>query len=335
MVVRMTKSKYVFISVLTVIFVFGDIRFARSYQEEIKILSTDIAGSIAKAGRKMVAVVDFTDLQGNVTELGRFLAEEFSVTLAGAGRGFEVVDRVHLRTILAESKLSATGLIDPRTAQKLGQIAGVEALITGTITPFGDSVRLSVKVLDTGTARVIAGYSGNIAKTKAIEELLARGVEPLGVSSPLSPGTTTLRATAKYQDFPKFRVEVEALRIGGDGTVTVFLAYINKTREELLVGRYGDPNTTFVVDSAGNQYPFQSSSGMDDVRYRDRYPLTIGPSMRATASFTLRNYGGRLEIGKAFSFTSQQAMVTKTPDGLYRPLSIHNISITNIPPGNP
>ena len=148
----------------------------------------------------MIAVVDFTDLQGNVTELGRFLAEEFSVTFAGAGKGFEVVDRTHLKSILAEHKLSATGIMDPQTARKLGQIAGVDALITGTITPFGDSIRLSVKILDTATAKVIGASSGDIPKTKAIEELLARGIdtetrEPMTTSASTSPaGRRSCRA---------------------------------------------------------------------------------------------------------------------------------------------
>jgi len=67
-----------------------------------------MAGKIADAGKKTIAVADFTDLQGNVTELGRFLAEEFSVALAGAGTRFEVVDRIHLKSIIMEHKLSAS-----------------------------------------------------------------------------------------------------------------------------------------------------------------------------------------------------------------------------------
>lgn len=148
-----------------------------AYEKEIKNLSAFMGGQITSAGKKTIAVVDFTDLQGNVTELGRFLAEEFSVALAGAGKGFEIVDRTHLKSIIAEHKLSSTGIIDPQTARKLGKIAGVQALIAGTITPFGDSIRLSVKILDTETAKVISATTGNIAKTKAIEELLASGIE--------------------------------------------------------------------------------------------------------------------------------------------------------------
>jgi len=161
-------------TIVALIFSFSISCFA--FEKEIKTMTSVLSENILKAGRKTIAVVDFNDLQGNVTELGRFFAEEFSVALASAGKDFEVVDRTNLKTILIEHKLSTTGIIDPQTARKLGQIAGVDALITGTITPFGDTVRVTVKILDTNTARVIGATSGDIAKTKAIDELLSKGI---------------------------------------------------------------------------------------------------------------------------------------------------------------
>jgi hypothetical protein len=65
---------------------------------EIKALASTLAESLASASKKTTAVVDFTDLQGNVTELGRFLAEELSVALASTDSGIEVIDRTHLNS---------------------------------------------------------------------------------------------------------------------------------------------------------------------------------------------------------------------------------------------
>src|SRR5712664_187432 len=121
--------------------------------QELKQVSPTLAAKIAESGRKRIAVVDFTDLQGNVTELGRYLAEELSGALVNDSRGFRVIDRAHLKSILQEHKLAATGLIDPETARQLGKIAGVDTLVTGTITSaFGDTVRVLVKALDVETA---------------------------------------------------------------------------------------------------------------------------------------------------------------------------------------
>ncbi len=131
--------------VFTVMFSFTSLWASTGYEKEIENISQTMADKIAASGKKKVAVVDFTDLQGNVTELGRFISEEFSISLASAGKGFIVIDRTHLKSILAEHKLSAKGLIDPATARKLGKIAGVDALVTGTLTPFGDSGELQLK----------------------------------------------------------------------------------------------------------------------------------------------------------------------------------------------
>lgn len=166
-------------------FFFAGINFSLAYEREIKSLADTLARDIAGADKKIIAVVDFTDLQGNVTELGRFLAEELSVALAVSDQGFEVVDRSHLKVLLQEHKLALTGLIDPSTARKLGEIAGADALVTGTITPLGNTVRLAVKLLDTGTAKIAAASTTNIDKTKEIAELLSKGI---GSASGFVPG---------------------------------------------------------------------------------------------------------------------------------------------------
>ncbi|MCI5193648.1 MAG: hypothetical protein D3915_11070 [Candidatus Electrothrix sp. AU1_5] len=178
-------------SILLLLLLFVSTAFA--YEKEINTLSAAMAEKISKAGRSSVAVVDFTDLEGNVTQLGRFIAEEFSTALAGAGKGFKVIDRTHLNSIIKEKKLSTTGLIDPVTARKLGKIVGVQALITGTLTPFGENVRVAVKVLDTATAEIIDATREKIAKTQGIEELLGKGIAVATVHAT----TTTTKSELK------------------------------------------------------------------------------------------------------------------------------------------
>jgi TolB-like protein len=278
------------------------------YEKEIKNISSLLSENILKTGKKTVAVVDFTDLQGNVTELGRFLAEELSVALSEAGKGFEVVDRTHLKSLLKEHQLAQTGLIDPKTARKLGEIAGVQGLITGTITPFGDSIRVAVKVLDTETAKVIAGSRADIAKTKAIEELLAKGIETSPTitseaSPPLSPQTKRpVLKKDRAVDIGRFVVEVESLKVMTDGRLMVALAYINESKEDLEVTLdYPPQNNAFASDDAGNQYTLEKSTGMVR-RYNDANIdlidpkstslhstfLLCPPKKRARASFLFR-----------------------------------------------
>jgi TolB-like protein len=163
-----------------------------AYEPQLKSAAATLSAKIAAASKRSVAVVDFTDLQMNVTELGRFLAEELQGALSAEAKGFEVVDRTHLKAILQERKLASTGIIDPLTARKLGDIAGVDCLITGSLTPLGDSVRASIKVLDASTARVIAMVPVDIPKTEAIVTLLGRGISGSEMSS-AAPASSSRR----------------------------------------------------------------------------------------------------------------------------------------------
>ena len=153
----------------------------------VNSLSSGLSEIANRSGKKTVAVVDFTDLQGCVTELGRYMAEDISVALVNNAKEFEVIDRTNLRVLMQEHKLASTGIIDPATARKLGQVAGVDAIVTGTITPVGDSVHVSAKVLDTESAKMLGGITVDIPKTAPVQELIAKGVANCG-STPSSPG---------------------------------------------------------------------------------------------------------------------------------------------------
>lgn len=249
--------KLIITSLIFFVFLFLIFNSLRAYEREIKSLSSVMSENIARAGKKTIAVVDFIDLQGNVTELGRFLAEEFSVALSGTGKGFEVVERTQLKAILKEHKLVLTGIIDPSTAKKLGQIVGVDALITGTITPFGDTVRVAAKVLDTGSGKVIAASSGDIPKTKAIEELLARGIESSQLITS-QPTTTTYTPSVDSKQSKKvgnITVAVKGIRVA-KGQVMVDLDFYNHADKELIMGinQLTRPN---LIDEKGNVYRYE------------------------------------------------------------------------------
>lgn len=236
-----------------------------AYEKEIKEIASAMSESIVKAGKKSIAVVDFTDLQGNVTELGRFIAEEFSVSLAGAGNGFEIVDRTHLKSIAQEHKLSAMGIIDPKTARELGKITGVEALLTGVITPFEDSIRLSIKILETETAKIIYGSAANIPRTKAISELMGRGIEVSGLEVSSGAPLTSTKATSTPSPEPKTLTEVQVkvkdfifetkeCKVSGQ-KVTCYISVINNDQQIRNIGIIiSNPENSIMVDDLGNQY---------------------------------------------------------------------------------
>ncbi|MCI5196203.1 MAG: hypothetical protein D3919_08230 [Candidatus Electrothrix sp. AW5] len=233
------------IVMLAIVFCLAAVCGASAYEAEIKKMSATMAEKIAVTKKAKIAVVDFTDLQGDVTELGRFIAEEFSVALVGAGKGFKVVDRTHLKSIIKENKLSATGLIDPATARKLGKIAGVDALITGTLTPFGDSVRITAKVLESSTAEVTDAIAGDIAKTEAVKVLLATSLTPgdIGKGKPRK-SLQTLEAGGFI--FQLMKCELS------NGTIT-FSFLITSPGKDKKIAMYGNRYSR-LFDYEGNEY---------------------------------------------------------------------------------
>jgi len=149
---------------------------ASDYEDGVRELTQAIRAEAEKLHKQTLAVVDFTDLKGNVTALGRFLAEELSASLVMAG-GVQVVDRNQLNKIFKEHELSMLGISDPAAIKKVGKVAGADALVSGSITEMADSVRVTAKVMATDTARVIAAAKTTIPKTGTIAELLKQGID--------------------------------------------------------------------------------------------------------------------------------------------------------------
>jgi TolB-like protein len=167
-------------------------RPAQAWDQELKALAAKLSVKIAHDKKTNLAVIDLVNIEGTTTLLGRFLAEELANDLGNSERGFEIVDRNHLNSLMKESKLSATGFIDKLTATKLGSMTGAQALVLGTITPFGESLRITIKALDTKTSKLIAAETIEFANTRALEEMYGKPLpdEP----SQQAAGTKTAKA---------------------------------------------------------------------------------------------------------------------------------------------
>ena len=218
----------------------SSVSLASSFEKDIDSIREKLARKIVAEQVKNVAVIDFTDVHSNVTELGRFMAEELSTSLVLSKNDFSVIDRSHLKYILNEQKLSVSGLLNPKNTIKIGKLAGVDALILGTITPFGDNVRVTVKVLDTKTAHLITGERATIAKTKAIEELLNREVV---VDYPVAGPDATHAGSAprsyrkeKPATFTSNGLEFTAVKIlPGKERVTAIVRIRNHTKKDVYL----------------------------------------------------------------------------------------------------
>ncbi|MBK7812539.1 MAG: hypothetical protein IPI50_15160 [Saprospiraceae bacterium] len=143
-----------------------------NFNTEMKDMSLKLINRMKEKENKKVAVWDFTDLDGNVISIGKYISEQVSDDFSNSNETFQIIDRNHLKTILKEHQLKSEGYIDPSTAKELGKFAGVDYVVTGKITVLSNHINLTIKVLSTETAMINASISGNIQMDENIKELL-------------------------------------------------------------------------------------------------------------------------------------------------------------------
>ncbi|MBK1646485.1 hypothetical protein CKO25_17905 [Thiocapsa imhoffii] len=231
---------------------------ASDIHRELDDITKRLALKIEESQRSSVAVADFTDLHGSVSQLGRFVSEEISTNMGLDSRGFSVIDRNHLRTILKEQKLSMSGLMIPENQKKVGKILGVDCLILGSITPFGENYRINLKVIDVETAKVVVADRSIVAKTPATDELWLAPVQDdsimqsdIGHESNQKPTkqTTTVKGEFKNQFLS---LAIESFSVNREKTsATIVVTLTNISDSNIYVGGEGGVTRTTLVDDEG------------------------------------------------------------------------------------
>ena len=145
-------------------------RTQEAFDSKLAEITNKIAEAVTKAELKAITVTGFTEVRDKESDLGLFLADQLSADLVE--KGCSVVDRGNVDKILAEHKLSTSGLLDPETVKQLGQFASLDAIVIGTITPLNETIRLTVKVIATNSARVLAAASSDIPKSPSIRRVM-------------------------------------------------------------------------------------------------------------------------------------------------------------------
>ena len=156
--------------------------FGKTAEEETPALIQALTKQLIAKQRVKVAALDFTDIQGRPNELGRFLAEQLAVDMVTV-EGITVIDRANINSIMAEHQLTAEGLVKPENAKKLGQFAGVDAILTGNLAVMDNMIVLTVKGISTETAEVVAAGRMKFDRTKDNQQLLSRAVSGSTASS--------------------------------------------------------------------------------------------------------------------------------------------------------
>ena len=296
----------------------GNVVRAADINREFEAIANSLAAKVAATNKTKIAVADLTDLQGVVHQLGRFVSEEIAINLVLSGRKFTVIDRNHLRTILREQKLSMSGLMDPRNQKKLGKILGVDALLLGSITSFGESYRITFKMVATDTAQVVAADRGAIPKTPATNELWDTIIEDdsvLGVSGGAvgGSGPRIVRRGKKgvfRNQFLELAIESVAQR-KDKASQTLVVRLTNLTKHDIYIA---ESRYSTITDDAGVTWERSRLSGMtvyprdtDDFQSHgsrvDKYTSVMTAGQTQPVNYVFQPQGGAGDA-KLLSFST-------------------------------
>lgn len=203
----------------------------------------------ASAQRPTIAVVDFSADQE--TGLVHSLPDQLAEDLVKSGQ-FEVFERSKLQSVLQEQGLQTSGFVDPDAAVTLGNLTGLDYLLTGQINDFGREVRqfrgfgvdtqttffrlkAGIRLIDAETGRVVFAHNATAEEKESntfsnrvidttmdtrlaeiVSEELIGALVAQGIASPPEPdaqlATITITSSPENAD-----VEIDGVFYGNAG----------------------------------------------------------------------------------------------------------------------
>ena len=110
--------------------------------------SSNMGGSRPPSGKPMViAVADFVNDDGNVSKLGRYIADKLTPYFARS-KQFHVLERGLINKVIEEQQFQVSSFVDESSTQEFGKLLGAETIITGKISELGDMFYIHGKAID-------------------------------------------------------------------------------------------------------------------------------------------------------------------------------------------
>ncbi len=170
----------------------GAVKDDTTLTDTTKQLKTTSSVSDYKGPKLRVGVVNFQNkTPSKVLGIGEAAADILGTVLQRTER-FIVIPQQDLESILEQQRLGSTGAINPETAAKMGQILGLNAIVTGAVTAYSEAeegtdfivgkskkqiarVTVDYRVVDTTTGVQLLADSGAGIYEKKVTTVLGAG----------------------------------------------------------------------------------------------------------------------------------------------------------------
>lgn len=170
----------------------GAVKDDTTLTDTSKQLKTTSSVSDYKGPKLRVGVVNFQNkTPSQVLGIGDAASDILGTILQKTER-FIVIPQQDLESILAQQRLGASGVINPETAAKMGQILGLNAIVTGAVTAYSEveegtdfivgkskkqiaRVTVDYRIVDTTTGVQLLADSGAGIYEKKVTTVLGAG----------------------------------------------------------------------------------------------------------------------------------------------------------------
>ena len=158
----------------------------RSYAVVTTELSQKIVDAPSAHVPQNLAVVPFTATASSAEQskaFGEYLTETIIGSISGHSEKLKLFERTRMDAILKEHEFILTDLMKPAAALKIGQLAPIDALLSGTYTKLKSYIEVSARIIDVSSGEITMSYVGRIKMNKNLSALF---LQPNNVTTPAS-----------------------------------------------------------------------------------------------------------------------------------------------------
>jgi hypothetical protein len=102
---------------------------------------------------------------------GAFLTEKISSSMVSTDSPIRLFERTRLDAVLKEQALSASGVFDESEARKIGELAPIDYILTGTFTRLEQTIAVNLRFIDVVSGEVRGNISENLELTPDLAAL--------------------------------------------------------------------------------------------------------------------------------------------------------------------
>ncbi len=172
MSIRMKILLFVFVTLLAPLALHA--QKPRSYTAVTNELSQKIVDAPSARVPQNLAVVPFTATASSTQQskaFGEYLTETIIGSISGHPQKLKLFERTRMDAILKEHEFILTDLMKPAAALKIGELAPIDALLSGTYTKLKSYIEVSARIIDVSSGEITMSYVGRIKMNKNLNAL--------------------------------------------------------------------------------------------------------------------------------------------------------------------